>query len=623
MRCEVGSEEKEGGRENLSKGDDEQPPRGALFFNQSGEGMILVRKNLNDSQIAFAVSWFSKWDELKQADALVKMFSSISPIQAKFLIFVLDDAIKQAINLKIQDQETAANDPVFIKRLLDSEKIEMEKLLEYLPLLRTDNVEGKTLYSTFLPVVFSRCVETSTDIQAAQKLLRIVLIHPGLKESRREFELFRFQFSDDKAAVGLEEMQQSASSVEQPPSPSSSSTLPRIEPEHEQRKLFTNQLSYIETILGENSKRQDPEVGSENSCSSPEQESNAVKKPQVEPWQNHWRSIPSTNCTSRAQSATPKPGMKDLYNWLKFLRLHKYYNHFVGLSYEQLLSLNEENFDVLVPGVTQGARRKFLITIDALRERYNTLVIFNDEVMTMNTETLMKVIDQLKLMIFTPLKEVPQCQKKKEADIPYQFYRVLSTIFSRLALNNYKEEDCVKRLKTLLYLTTRNEAFSSFHVVLTKLKNRLHTVNPYRTNTSTYLRPPVRQTQSSESLPTGRSSAQRSQAVADFERLNHPQYNSKRLNDEEKGRQTSGLLLAVGSEVSRRFSPHGRPVRCTGRSNSLNDAAMLSSLDRAFTGLQPRTRGLSWNGETFQEYRLFDDLNNNWKDETDDPFGSS
>lgn len=70
--------------------------------------------------------------------------------------------------------------------------------------------------------------------------------------------------------------------------------------------------------------------------------------------------------------------ISDVKNWLKSLRLHKYWHLLCQLSYEQILSLTEENFDSVLETigggqVTQGARRKIILSIVKLRERATLL----------------------------------------------------------------------------------------------------------------------------------------------------------------------------------------------------------------------------------------------------------
>ncbi|CDW52202.1 protein Smaug 2 [Trichuris trichiura] len=72
-----------------------------------------------------------------------------------------------------------------------------------------------------------------------------------------------------------------------------------------------------------------------------------------------------------ASSASVPAGMRDVPQWLKILRLHKYAELFVGLSYEEMLSLDERSrrFEA----ITSGARRKLLLSIQRLRRRATTL----------------------------------------------------------------------------------------------------------------------------------------------------------------------------------------------------------------------------------------------------------
>ena len=68
----------------------------------------------------------------------------------------------------------------------------------------------------------------------------------------------------------------------------------------------------------------------------------------------------------------------DVRVWLKSLRLHKYSRLFSQLTYAQMLSLSEETFEATleqigVGPVTQGARRKIILSIAKLRDRYSNL----------------------------------------------------------------------------------------------------------------------------------------------------------------------------------------------------------------------------------------------------------
>lgn len=63
--------------------------------------------------------------------------------------------------------------------------------------------------------------------------------------------------------------------------------------------------------------------------------------------------------------------VSDVPKWLKHLRLHKYTEHFVELTYEEMLSLTKEKLKAR--NITDGACSKILLNIRKLKERSETL----------------------------------------------------------------------------------------------------------------------------------------------------------------------------------------------------------------------------------------------------------
>ena len=57
--------------------------------------------------------------------------------------------------------------------------------------------------------------------------------------------------------------------------------------------------------------------------------------------------------------------------WLKHLRLHKYTDYIMGLTYQELMELTDEKLQKM--NVTQGARKKLLLNIEKLSERPQAL----------------------------------------------------------------------------------------------------------------------------------------------------------------------------------------------------------------------------------------------------------
>ncbi|KAI6219007.1 Protein Smaug [Aphelenchoides fujianensis] len=62
-----------------------------------------------------------------------------------------------------------------------------------------------------------------------------------------------------------------------------------------------------------------------------------------------------------------QPGMKDVPLWLKGLRLHKYTPLFQNMTYEEMMSLNDQRLEQRQ--VTKGARKKILQSLLKLRDR--------------------------------------------------------------------------------------------------------------------------------------------------------------------------------------------------------------------------------------------------------------
>ncbi|KAK0412231.1 hypothetical protein QR680_006103 [Steinernema hermaphroditum] len=95
------------------------------------------------------------------------------------------------------------------------------------------------------------------------------------------------------------------------------------------------------------------------------------------------------------------PTMQDVASWLKSLRLHKYTEMLQSMSYEEMLSLDEEC--LLERGVTTGARRKLVQCINKLRDRVPVLRSFVDE----KGEPLLDiaiVIAEVRTILSTPMK---------------------------------------------------------------------------------------------------------------------------------------------------------------------------------------------------------------------------
>lgn len=95
------------------------------------------------------------------------------------------------------------------------------------------------------------------------------------------------------------------------------------------------------------------------------------------------------------------PGMKYVGAWLKRLRLHKYADIFLNISFDQMMDINDEFLEAL--SVTQGARTKLVNSIHKLRERHSKLIQTEQE-MKAGKIPITAAIEVLTETVCTPMK---------------------------------------------------------------------------------------------------------------------------------------------------------------------------------------------------------------------------
>lgn len=70
---------------------------------------------------------------------------------------------------------------------------------------------------------------------------------------------------------------------------------------------------------------------------------------------------------------------KDISQWLKHLRLHKYTDYFCSMTYDDILSLNDDK--LVESNITLGARKKILSNIEKLKNRPERIKQFIDVIL--------------------------------------------------------------------------------------------------------------------------------------------------------------------------------------------------------------------------------------------------
>jgi len=99
--------------------------------------------------------------------------------------------------------------------------------------------------------------------------------------------------------------------------------------------------------------------------------------------------------------AVVHPGMEHVPQWLKSLRLHKYTDLIMTMTYEDMNQLTEEKLEHL--NVTKGARRKIVASIQKLDERSNTLASIDAELEIEDCD-IKKILAELESVLKSPIK---------------------------------------------------------------------------------------------------------------------------------------------------------------------------------------------------------------------------
>uniref|UniRef100_A0A4W5LFI4 Protein Smaug homolog 1 n=1 Tax=Hucho hucho TaxID=62062 RepID=A0A4W5LFI4_9TELE len=182
--------------------------------------------------------------------------------------------------------------------------------------------------------------------------------------------------------------------------------------------------------------------------------------------------------------------MRDVPAWLKSLRLHKYAALFSTMTYDEMMSLTEQQLES--QNVTKGARHKIVISIQKLKERQKMLRCLEKDVL--EGGNLRPPLAELHQIILTPIKAVASDESSPsspssttqrpllspegkssaapgggegetgttliaEGDIPGQFTRVMGKVCTQLLVSRPDEENISSYLQ-LIDKCLLHEAFT-------------------------------------------------------------------------------------------------------------------------------------------------------------------
>ncbi|KRY84383.1 Protein Smaug -like protein 2 [Trichinella pseudospiralis] len=168
--------------------------------------------------------------------------------------------------------------------------------------------------------------------------------------------------------------------------------------------------------------------------------------------------------------------MRDIPQWLKMLRLHKYTPLFSKISYDDMMTFSEEKLEAL--GVTKGARKKIVLSIEKLKQRAKTLKQLEKEGFY-QSGSLRATLNELKCICLSPIRcyyppndgETEFDQEKIEGfeslpdeidddNIPAHFTRILGKICTQLLVTSEIEEDCVQICTEIMEKCANHPAFT-------------------------------------------------------------------------------------------------------------------------------------------------------------------
>uniref|UniRef100_A0A672GVB3 Protein Smaug homolog 1 n=1 Tax=Salarias fasciatus TaxID=181472 RepID=A0A672GVB3_SALFA len=303
-------------------------------------------------QVGVLASWFKGWNECEQTVALLSLLKRVSRTQARFLQLCLEHSLAECTELQVLEGE--ANNPGIISQWQSEPKERVISLvLTHLPLLKPGNAEAKGEYMRLLPRILAHTIEHGHHLEESRQLLSYALIHPATS-------------LEDRAALAL----------------------------------WLNHLEERAAARGDSLERPPPRYGSDDRLNGWQRDSGISGGwHQQQGCENgHLLLYPSSSVPATIN--TVGTGGGNVPAWLKSLRLHKYAALFSTMTYDEMMSLTEDQLEA--QKVTKGARHKIVISIQKLKERQNLLRSLEKDVL--GGSNLRTPLQELHQMIMTPIK---------------------------------------------------------------------------------------------------------------------------------------------------------------------------------------------------------------------------
>ncbi|XP_036818893.1 protein Smaug homolog 1 isoform X6 [Oncorhynchus mykiss] len=434
-------------------------------------------------QVGVLGSWFKGWNECEQTVALLSLLKRVSRTQARFLQLCLEHSLAECTELHVLEGE--ANNPVVISQWQGEPKERVISLvLTHLPLLKPGNVEAKGEYMRLLPRILAHTIDHGRHLEESRQLLSYALIHPATSlDDRAALALWLNHLEERAAARGdsLERPPPASASLHQtPPSTHSLSGSSWSSSGSHLGQLYHHQRYGSDDRLNGWQGSRDSGLGS--GWHQQQQGHGGCENG------GHLALYPSSSVPGSIN--TVGTGGSNVPAWLKSLRLHKYAALFSTMTYDEMMSLTEQQLES--QNVTKGARHKIVISIQKLKERQKMLRCLEKDVL--EGGNLRGPLAELHQMILTPIKAVASDESSPsspsstahrpllspegkssaapgggegetgttliaEGDIPGQFTRVMGKACTQLLVSRPDEENISSYLQ-LIDKCLLHEAFT-------------------------------------------------------------------------------------------------------------------------------------------------------------------